>query len=342
MKKNEALILAKLYAGWIEECRMVKSQNTVKTYSETMNLFMSFLEGKGTNSKSFCISSDLSRDKIVPWIKWLNEKKGCKPQSCNARLAALRSFLKYVGEIDRSYMYLYLEAKTIGRMKVHRTKVEGLSEKAIEALLKEPDMNTKTGYRDAMLLSLLYTTAARINEILSIKIADLRIDSDAPYVMITGKGEKNRPAYLPKKLVKNLRKYIKKFHGNQPSPDNCLFYSRVKGKDVKLTPEAIDKRLKQYAAAINSKCQDVPLGLHAHQFRHARASHLLDNNVANIAQLSKLMGHEQLSTTMIYLDVTTNMKAKAMMEMEDLKTKAIPRKWSNHETGLAELFRIDL
>lgn len=342
MKKNEALILAKLYAGWIEECRIVKSKNTVKAYSETMNLFMCFLEGKGTNSKSFCISSDLSRDKIVAWLKWLNEIKGCKPQSCNARLTALRSFLKYVGEKDMSYMYLYLEIKAIGRMKAHRTKVEGLSEKAIETLLKEPDMNTITGYRDAMLLSLLYTTAARINEILSIKIVDLRIDTDSAYIMITGKGEKNRSAYLPSRLVKNLRKYIKKFHGNQPCSNNYLFYSRVKGKDSKLTPEAIGRRLKQYATTASLKCQDVPLGLHAHQFRHARATHLLENKVVNIAQLSKLLGHEQLSTTMIYLDITTNMKAKAMMEMEDIKTKAIPRKWSNNETRLAELFKINL
>lgn len=64
--------------------------------------------------------------------------------------------------------------------------------------------------------------------------------------------------------------------------------------------------------------------------RHARASHLLENKVVNIAQLSKIMGHEQLATTMIYLDVITDMKARAMMEMEDPKMRSIPRKWSDY------------
>lgn len=341
MKKNEALTLALLYSRWIDECRMVKSSNTVKTYSEMMHLFMSFLEEQGATSKSFCISSDLSRDRIVTWIKWMNEKRGSKPQSCNARLAALRSFLKYIGEKDIVYRHLYLAAKTVGRMKVHKIKVEGLSEKAVEAILREPDMNSMTGYRDAMFISLLYTTAARINEILSIKITDLQLDMDTPYVMLTGKGEKNRPAYLPTKLVKNIRKYIKKFHGNQPNADDYLFFSRVKGKNTKLTPEAMDKRLKLYAKVANSKCPDVPIGLHAHQFRHARASHLLENKVVNIAQLSKIMGHEQLATTMIYLDVTTDMKTRAMMEMEDLKMRSIPRKWSDNESSLTDLFKIE-
>lgn len=94
-----------------------------------MHLFMSFLEEQGATSKSFCISSDLARDRIVAWIKWMNEKRGSKPQSCNARLAVLRSFLKYIGEKDIVYRHLYLAAKIIGRMKVYKIKVEGLSEK---------------------------------------------------------------------------------------------------------------------------------------------------------------------------------------------------------------------
>ena len=66
----------------------------------------------------------------------------------------------------------------------------------------------------------------------------------------------------------------------------------------------------------HDKCSDVPLDLHAHQFRHAKASHWLENGM-NIAKISNLLGHENIQTTMVYLDITTEQEEKALETLED-------------------------
>ena len=97
---------------------------------------------------------------------------------------------------------------------------------------------------------------------------------------------------------------------------------------------AIDKRLKLYAQAANKICPDVPLRLHAHQFRHAKATHWLEDGI-NIVQISFLLGHEQLQTTMRYLDITTEDKVKALSTLENEQEKGVRKKWKNMDTTLA-------
>ena len=80
-----------------------------------------------------------------------------------------------------------------------------------------------------------------------------------------------------------------------------------------------------YATAYIS-CEEVPLKLHAHQFRHAKASHWLDDGM-NIVQISFLLGHSDVRTTMIYLDVTTEAELKAMATLEDESEEKVTNKW---------------
>lgn len=114
----------------------------------------------------------------------------------------------------------------------------------------------------------LYATAARIDEILSIRVNDLHLDAEKPYVVIIGKGGKVRTLYLLPKAVGHIRLYMKVFHGTNPSDDTYLFFSRNKGVNEKFSQSAIRKMIKKYAVACHAKCEDVPLDLHAHQFRH--------------------------------------------------------------------------
>ena len=80
-----------------------------------------------------------------------------------------------------------------------------------------------------------------------------------------------------------------------------------------------------HANACHEKCEDVPLDLHAHQFRLAKASHWLEDGM-NIAQISFLLGHSQLETTMIYLDITTEQEAAALATLEDESDRnAVPK-----------------
>jgi site-specific recombinase XerD len=242
------------------------------------------------------------------------------------RLASIRAFLKYIGSRDVSLLYLAEEAKAIVRQKCVHKKVRGLTRDAVSAMLSSPDPLTNIGKRDLVFMILLYATAARLDEVLSMKIKHFHMDAKKPYVTIIGKGQKTRTLYLLPRAVSHVEKYIHDIHGASTDPDAYLFYSRVGGKYAKMTEPAIDKRLKMYAKTAHEICVDVPLDLHAHQFRHAKAAHWIEEGL-NVLQVSFLLGHAQLATTMVYLDISTEEKANAMATLESETDKKITKKW---------------
>lgn len=156
-----------------------------------------------------------------------------------------------------------------------------------------------------------------------------------PYVNLYGKGNKIRTAYLLPRAVEHIRVYLKAFHEPVPDLETYLFYSRVGGKYVKLTEPALNKRIKIYAADAHKRCPEVPLDTHAHQFRHAKATHWLEDGM-NIIQISFLLGHASLDTTMRYLDITTDDKRKALATLEGEKEKNVTKKWKDSSGSLAD------
>ena len=87
-------------------------------------------------------------------------------------------------------------------------EIEFFSEKALEAILATPESSTIKGIRDLTLMILLYDSAARIQEILDLKLQDLHINDNERYVVLTGKGGKTRLVPLMQKTVDHLNKYI--------------------------------------------------------------------------------------------------------------------------------------
>lgn len=155
------------------------------------------------------------------------------------------------------------------------------------------------------------------------------------YVNLHGKGNKIRTAYLLPRAVEHIQIYLKAFHESAPNPEAYLFYSRVGGKYVKLTEPALDKRIKIYAADAHKECPEVPLDTHAHQFRHAKATHWLEDGM-NIIQISFLLGHASLDTTMRYLDITTEDKRKALATLEGEEEKNVTKKWKDSSGSLVD------
>jgi len=339
MKNNsEAIEFARIYHKWIDYSTIASSLHTVRTYEFSFKLYIEFLEEcKKIRTSSFCMTDNFSVDTIKEWLAWLSETRSCKSQSCNARFAAIRSFLKYAGEANIKYRHLYLEACCIPRLKESKRQVEAISKEAMKVLLQMPNPSSNTGFRDVVLFSLLYGTAARIDEVLSLKLKSLHLDSARAYAVIVGKGDKMRTLFIQKILANNIRLYIRKFHGEVPNPNSYLFFSRVGGIESKLTQPAVNKRLKQYAKAANAICKDVPLDMHAHVFRHSCATHWLEDGM-NIVQVSKLLGHASIATTMAYLSITIDMKTKAVMQLEDEQTRKLPKQWKNLDGKLSALF----
>lgn len=340
MKKptKESILIAGYISDFLDGyvlSQKTDSMNTLKSYQDAIVLYLSFLEDEKKVRRDSLGADCFQHTAIEEWLVWLRKSRGCSPESCNNRLASLRTFLKYLGSREVAYLHLYLEAAQIPRRKCQKKKVEGLTRDAVKALMNAPDPSSRTGRRDIAFIILLYSTAARLDEILSMKNGQLHLSDEKPYAVIIGKGSKIRTLYLLPKAVAHLKRYLAEFHGETPDPEAYVFYSRNTGSHGKMTQPAISKMLRKYAKAVHGDCGDVPLGLHAHQFRHAKASHWLEDGM-NIVQISFLLGHEQLQTTMVYLDVTPEEKAKALATLEDEKDKQVSAKWKNPDGSLVD------
>ena len=182
---------------------------------------------------------------------------------------------------------------------------------------------------------IMYSTAARMDEILSLKTGQLHLHAEKPNVTIIGKGNKIRTLYLLPKAVAHLKKYLKEFHGDTLNPEAYVFYSRNARLHGKMSQTAVNKQLKKNGRAAHKMCDELPLDLHAHQLRHAKATHWLEDGM-NIVQISFLLGHEQLQTTMVYIDITLEQELKALATLEDDNDKKVSKKWKNGKGGLSE------
>jgi len=297
---NEAVLIAHHINSFLNEympSQKTHSEHTLKSYNTALTLYLGFLETEKDVSSANLCGESFSAQNIEEWLLWLLEKRKCSPETCNIRLASLRVFLAYLGTREVSLLYLSNSASQIKRKKVCRKKVQGMSKEAVKALLAAPDISTKTGRRDLAMLVFMYGTATRIDEVLSLKVGHLQLAANKPYATVIGKGGKIRTMYLLPKNAAHLKKYLQEFHDPTPDPEAYVFYSRNSGG--KMSQMAISKRLKKYAAIAHTVCPEIPLSLHAHQIRHAKASHWLEDGM-NIVQISFLLDHKQLNTTMVY------------------------------------------
>ncbi|MCG2789953.1 MAG: site-specific integrase [Actinomycetia bacterium] len=335
---NESVMIARYINSFLNEyvpSQKSRSSHTLKSYQYALALYIGFLKTeKKISAESLC-GECFGRTIIEQWLQWMMEQRGCSPETCNNRLASLRAFLKYLGSREILQLYLYQDATRIPRKKQVRKKVKGMSKKAVQVLLSVPDLSTKAGRRDLALMIIIYSTAARIDEILSLNTEQLHLNAEKPNATIIGKGSKIRTLYLLPKAVSHLKKYLKEFHGDTPDPRAYVFYSRNTGSHGKMSQTAVNKQLKKHAGAAHEICNEVPLDIHAHQLRHAKASHWLEDGM-NIVQISFLLGHEQLQTTMVYIDITLEQELKALATLEDENDKKVSKKWKSLKGGLAE------
>jgi len=326
---NEANELAGYIYSFLNDYapnQRTSSIHTLRSYDTALSLYIGYLENvRGVTPSSLSISC-FEQPVIEEWLNWLRDSRGCSPETCNIRLASLRVFLYYLGTRNIQYLHLSNNASRIKARKTIKKHVNGMSREAVRTLLSLPDPATRSGKRDLTFMITLYATAARIDELLDMKISQLHLKAEKPYATIVGKGRKIRNIYLLPKAVAHLNSYLKEFHGPSPQEKDYVFYSRNTGKSGKLTQAAINKMLRKYAARGHNLCSDVPEKLHAHQFRHAKASHWLEDGM-NIIQISFLLGHASIKTTMIYLDITTEAELKAMATLEDEGDSKIQKKW---------------
>ncbi len=182
------------------------SENTIKSYRDTFDLLFSYAEEEHLIKRGKISIELFYKDTIAAFLEWLELKRGASASTRNQRLAALKSFSRYMSLNTVEYLDTFQAVLYIPPKKGPSKTVDYLTAEAIMLLLKEPDSDSYRGIRDLAILSLLYESVCRVQELIDLKYGDLSLNSPAT-ISVTGKGNKTRIIPISGKVVSILNKY---------------------------------------------------------------------------------------------------------------------------------------
>lgn len=274
----------------IERGRSIK---TIENYDRYLTKFFAY--AKTDDPKK------LTEEMVREFRLWLNRQPGTKVggrvepmkrKTQNYYLIALRAFLKYM----RKRGVESLSPERIELAKVPERSLDLISSQELDRLMKAPDTNELIGLRDHAILELLFSTGLRISELTNLSIDDVDLTRDE--FSVRGKGDKIRVVFLSDRAKDAIRAYLK------ARKDLCdaLFVQYGKNaksaKDLRLSPRAVQRMLKHYAAKAGITRKVTP-----HIIRHSFATDLLSNG-ADLRSVQALLGHANIGTTQVYTHVT--------------------------------------
>lgn len=291
------------------------SPRTIAAYRDTFRLFLGFAELRLAKRPAMLLFEDLTAPLVLAFLDYLEtERRNCV-RSRNARFAAIRAFVHYVGLREPALLALTRPILAIPMKRFERPLVGFLDHEHIEALLNAPDANTWSGRRDRVMFATLYNTGARVSELTGMRVADLTLAPTAA-IQIRGKGRKERCVPLWRRTATQLRDWL----GQQPSgPDKPLFPNRAGGV---LTRTSVAERLRLAALAIVDRYPELALRrITPHVVRHSTAMNLLQSGV-DITVIALWLGHESPVTTHTYVEADLAMKEQALQAMQSVSCKS--------------------
>jgi len=288
------------------------SINTIQTYSHTFVIFLHFMKEEERIHPEHLHLADITKQKVICFLDWLEKERECSVSTRNARLATLHSFFRFIQYRDVAGLKQWQEILSIRFKKNTSPEMEYLTVEGLKHFLNQPDIQTKYGRRDLALLGLLYDSGARVQELINTTPADLRFD-ETTTIKLTGKGNKARIVPLSSAQVQNLKSYMtenklfeyqNKAHPLFPNPQNNRL-SRVAVLDI----------VKKYAAMARLSAPDlIPSKIGCHSFRHSKAMHLLEADI-NLVYIRDFLGHVSTTTTEVYARASAKKKMEALQKL---------------------------
>jgi integrase/recombinase XerD len=187
------------------------SINTIKSYSHTFMLLLNYLSDIKKIPIGKLAFRHLTRPTVVDFLDWLQNERGCSNATRNQRLSAIRAFIKFAAYKVPESLYENQQVLSIPVKKTEKHTISYLTTEGMELLLKQPDASKAKGLRDLALLSLMYESAARVQEIIDLTPSSLLIGSKPYRVELHGKGNKYRTVPLPENEVTILLSYMDQF-----------------------------------------------------------------------------------------------------------------------------------
>ena len=284
------------------------SKNTIKSYRDTFKLLLLFCEQEEAIPIEKLTMKKLSPELITGFLNWLETERKSSISTRNLRLTAIHSFFRYAQAESPESLYHYQKVLAIPVKKKRQTIVEHLSPEGIKILLEQPDKTISQGRRDLTLISLMYDSGARVQEIINLSVKDF-IPGSNPVLIITGKGNKTRRVPIMKNTAALVEAYISENRlGQAHKADYPLFTNKQYNK---LSKEGVAYVVNKYAVMAHEVSDKVPEKVRCHMLRHSKAVHLLQAGV-NLIYIRDFLGHSDIKTTEIYARADAELKRKAL------------------------------
>lgn len=304
------------------------SHHTIQSYSITFKLLLFFFEQTKAITPERLSIEDLSHDTIVDFLNWIESTRNCTVATRNQRLVAIHSFIRFVQKQSPENLFEFQKVLNIPDKKCVKRVVSFLTGEEMKILLSMPDPSTRKGLRDMVLMAVLYDSAARVQEIIDMKVKDLRLDKLA-VITLHGKGRKIRHVPITAK-TKNLLESHLRCSSNNNGVSSVEQYVFVNQSKQQLTRWGISYIINKYVGL--ASLHDgfvVRFPITPHVFRHSKSVHLLQSGV-NLIYIRDFLGHSDCSTTQIYAKADTETRRKALEAayVDILPTSELPD-WSD-------------
>lgn len=301
------------------------SPATIASYRDAVKLLMTYLTRETGRSPEAISVGDLNGSSVRGFLDWLESDRGCSPSTRNQRLAAVKSLCRWMMADRPDLIDGLAEVTAIRKKRGPSEEPPWLKADEVKVLLATPGRESWIARRDTVLLSVLYDSGARAQEVCDITLGDVR-GGDPLVVVLHGKGSKARGVPLMGRTASLLEQWIAQL---QPNPgiaaSECPVFPSRRGHG-KLSRCGIAALLDKYVATIRASDPSFGGGARVtpHTMRHSKAVHLVQAGV-NLVYIRDLLGHAHVSTTEIYARIDDESKRKALEEAyEPLAPEKLP------------------
>ena len=315
-----------------------KSHETIKAYRISLTSFYIYVtEVRNIKVMRFCFT-DCTYEFVLSYSLYLQEEKKLGNSTVNQKLAAIKSYIKYVSDGDISLMQVYLSVKNVPLLKLAKRQRQVLEKDDLKVLMNNM-ADTKIGNRDRMILILLFDTAVRASELLGITLGDISLDISTPSIIIHGKGKKERSVTLNEKTAEHLREYIIHYHKPGTPSNTPLFFTIIHEQMNHMSERNLERIVKKYGEFVLQKNASLSDSIYPHMLRRSRASGLYRDGVP-IEMVAAILGHSSTETTKIYA-IPSIQQMREALEKGQLESQSTERLWEGKEEELRRMFGLN-
>jgi site-specific recombinase XerD len=269
------------------------SDHTISSYSFAFQLLFAFASERLKVGPSALQLEHIDAPLVLDWLQHLETKRGNSPASRNTRLAAIKSFMRFVQYRVPSALEQVQRILAIPAKKTDKRLIDHLSVSEVQAILDVPNPTRRDGIRDRAMLCLGFTAGLRVSELVGLRVDDLTLEP-TPSIFVRGKGRRQRALPLTKECAKALRAWLA-VRGDAPVPE--LFLNR---RGVEMTRSGFEYILHQHVQVAARRCPSLlQKRVSPHVLRHTCAVIILQAT-KDIRKVSLWLGHASIQTTEMY------------------------------------------